>query len=93
MIISHHDISIQEGLFFTSIFLMMQVFLSKTILTSKIIIDAGFQSRLFCENRENRLFPTQGTQKTILFPLDDFRLLRTLLPGLSFRQVRATFGT
>jgi hypothetical protein len=42
---------------------MMQAFLLQTLLIPKIIIDAGFQSRLFSGSRANRLFPTQGRSR------------------------------
>ncbi|WP_067572640.1 MULTISPECIES: hypothetical protein [unclassified Akkermansia] len=71
---------------------MMQAFLLQTLLIPKIIIDAGFQSRLFPGSRANRLFPTQGPQQTVFSPRDDFRLLRTLFPGLSFRQFGVASG-
>ena len=41
----------------------MQAFLLQTLLIPKIIIDAGFQSRLFSGSRANRLFPTQGRSR------------------------------
>ncbi|KXT47486.1 hypothetical protein HMPREF3038_03031 [Akkermansia sp. KLE1797] len=38
------------------------------------------------------MFPTQGPQQTVFSPRDDFRLLRTLFPGLSFRQFGVASG-
>ena len=74
-------------MFFISAFLMMQVFLYQTLLMPKIIIDAGFQSRLLWK-QDKSVVPDIGSGRGHFSPGNNFPPAADYVSGAFLSAVR-----